>query len=92
MIDSELQELAGRAADRPLEGLEADIWARLIRRERATYASRRLLYVQVALLVFALAGSLIVGRQLAQRRSADMLAVFFAELPLATANSHSPPP
>lgn len=85
MIDTELQELAGRAPDRPLEALEADIWVRLARRERATHASRRLLFVQAAVLLFALAGSLIVGRELARRQAPDSLAVFSEQLPLAPA-------
>lgn len=83
MIDTELQEVARQSLDRPLEGLEADIWMSLERRERATYISRRLLWVQTAVLLFALAGSLLIGRELVRRQAPDSLAVFYDPLPLS---------
>jgi len=80
MIDRELQQLAAAAPDRPLERLEADIWLTLSRRERSAQVRARLLFVQAAILLFALAGSLVVGRELARRQAPDSLAVFSAHL------------
>jgi len=84
-MDTELQELAGRAPDRPLESLEADIWVRLGRHERAMHASRRLLVLQAAVLLFTLVGSLVVGRELARQQAPGSLAVFSEQMPLAPA-------
>jgi hypothetical protein len=90
MIDEELQALIERASDRRLQGLEADIWARLGHQERATQASRRLLWLQAVLLLFSLAGSLFVGRELARQRAPDSLAVFSERLALVPAASPAP--
>lgn len=84
MIDDELQELAGRASERPLQRLQADIWARLGDQERSTQAGRRLLWIQAVLLLFALAGSVFVGREVARRQAPDSLAVFSEQLPLVS--------
>lgn len=87
MIDEELQELLGRTPDRPLQGLETDIWARLTHQQRAMQAARRLLWLQAFLLLFALAGSLFAGREVARQRSPDSLAVFSEHLSLVPADS-----
>jgi hypothetical protein len=85
VIDPELQQLAAAAPDRPLEGLEADVWVTLARRDRAAHTGRKLLLLQAAVLLFALAGSLLVGRELARRQApdSDNLAVFSTHLLLA---------
>ena len=85
MIDQELQELAHQGPDRSLERLEADIWATLAERERALRRSRGLLVLQAAVLLFALAGSTLAGRELARRQSSDALAVLRPHLLLEDA-------
>lgn len=91
MIDEELQELMGRASDRPLEELAADIWVRLGDQQRATLAGRKLLWLQAILLLFALAGSLFVGREVARQQAPDSLAVFSEQLSLVPVPSPTHP-
>ncbi len=62
MIDAELHALAGLAPDRPLDGLETDIWAGVDARRRELAHARVIASCQGAVLVLAVLGALAAGR------------------------------
>ncbi|HTY50207.1 MAG TPA: hypothetical protein VMB48_10995 [Steroidobacteraceae bacterium] len=83
MIEEELQLIARQGPDRSLESLEAHVWAAVARRERAMGRVRDLLFLQGAVLLCVLAGSVLAGRELGRQQapnSPNSLAVFSTHL------------
>jgi hypothetical protein len=83
MIDTDLKELSGAPPDRPLEGLEAQIWAGVAAREEAMRIRRRLVALQCGLVVAALVGSLIAGQYWHRAQHGGSLDVFSPRMPLS---------
>jgi hypothetical protein len=80
MIEKALDELAMQGPDRSLETLEADVWVALARREHAAWGLRGLLFLQGAVLLFVLAGSVLAGRELGRQQAPNTLAIFSPHL------------
>ena len=81
MIEQDIRDLERRVPDRRLDGLEADIWARLAVQEQARRRAVRLLALQVVLLGVALGASTLAGYRARQSDSSE-LSVFSARMPL----------
>ena len=81
MIEQDIRDLERRVPDRRLEGLEADIWARLAVQEQARRRAVRLLALQVVLLGVALGASTLAGYR-ARPSNSPELSVFSTRMPL----------
>ncbi len=83
MLETELQKLADQLPDRRLDNLNADIWACVAARERASALSKRLVASQALILVCALVGSVAAGMHWSSPGAADDLGVFSPHSPWA---------
>ncbi len=71
MIDRDLQALAGMPVDRPLDRLEAAIWAGIGKREAARHTGRVITSWQAVALTAALLGSAAAGAVSSSAHPAD---------------------
>lgn len=84
MIEEDIRELDRRAVDRSLQGLEAEIWARVAAREVAKRRSSRLLLLQAVLIGAAFGLSAIAGHLYGALSSRPgELSVFSTHMPLS---------
>lgn len=65
MIDADIVKLSERDPGAKLEGLEAQIWARVAERATARKSIRTVAVYQMAVMAFAMIGSISVGLVLA---------------------------
>jgi hypothetical protein len=82
MIDTELTQLAEEPPDHTLEGLEAQIWPEVARRQERGRIERRLLALQGLVLIAALIGSMMAGQHLRAGEQAGTLDIFSPGMPL----------
>ena len=61
MIEADIHRLNDQEPQKPLDGMEADIWAGVEARIEAKKTSRVVLSCQAAVLAIALVGSVVIG-------------------------------
>ena len=76
MFDDGINRLDNRAKSRPLDGLEAGVWAGIETQLRESRASRIVTAWQTAVLALALASSIAVGARAATELPPASLGVF----------------